>query len=142
MSLTEEEIEWLADHHSAAMVTVGEDGMPKVARVGVALIDGELWSSGTAERVRTDRLRHDPRCTLFVFEPGFAWLALETAVTILDGADAPAANVRLFRVMQDKPTGTLGWFGGELTEEEFATTMVDEGRLIYRFEVTRAYGTI
>src|SRR4029450_13989287 len=105
MSLSEQDLDFLANNHSAAMITVGRDGAPKAARVGVALVDGKLWSSGTADRVRTRRLRRDPRCTLFVFDTGFAWLALETSVTILDGSDAPERSLRLFRVMQDRATG-------------------------------------
>ena len=77
------------------MITIGEDGFPKAVRVGVALVDGELWSSGTADRVRTARLRQDPRCTLFVFDPRFEWMSLETTVTILDGPDAPAQSLQL-----------------------------------------------
>jgi hypothetical protein len=119
---------------------VGRDGTPKVSRVGVALVDGKLWSSGTADRVRTRRLRRDPRCTLYVYDPGYAWLALETTATILDGPDAAELNLRLFRVMQDQPTGALSWFGGELSEEDFLRAMGDEGRLIYEFEVHHTYG--
>jgi len=77
---------------------------------------------------------------LFVFDPGFRWLALETTVTILDGEDAPGLTLRLFREMQGKPTGPLQWFGGELNDEEFLRTMADEVRLIYQFEVGRSYG--
>jgi len=36
--------------------------------------------------------------------------------------------------------GKIAWFGGELTEEEFLETMRAEGRLIYEFDVKRAYG--
>lgn len=140
MDLSEHDLDFLKDHHSAAMITVGPEGMPKVARVGVALVDGRLWSSGTQDRVRTKRLRNDPRCTLFVHDPGFAWLALETTVTVLDGPDAPQQNMRLFRIMQNKPEGPLNWFGGVFDEPEFLTKMVDEQRLIYEFEVHRAYG--
>jgi PPOX class probable F420-dependent enzyme len=140
MSLAQEDSDFLTGHHSAAMITVGRDGTPKVARVGVALVDGNLWSSGTADRVRTGRLRRDPRCTLYVHDPGYAWLALETSVTILDGPDAADLNLRLFRVMQDRPTGPLSWFGGELSEEDFLRAMVDERRLIYEFEVHHTYG--
>src|SRR5207237_9746666 len=100
------------------MITLAKDGTPKVARVGLALVDGRLWSSGTSDRVRTRRLRRDPRCTLFVQGPTFPWLALETTVTILDGPDAPEQSVRLFCEMQGKPSGPLSWFGGELTEED------------------------
>jgi PPOX class probable F420-dependent enzyme len=140
MSLSEQDLEFLGHNHSAAMITVGRDGTPKAARVGVALVDGRLWSSGTADRVRTRRLRRDPRCTLFVYDTGFAWLALETSVTILDGSDAAERNVRLFRVMQDRRTGPLSWYRGELAEDEFVRAMVDEGRLIYEFEVHHTYG--
>lgn len=140
MSLSARDIEFLTTNHSAAMVTVTSDGIAKVARVAVALVDGRLWSSGTEDRVRTRRLRRDPRCTLYVYDAGFAWLALETTVDILDGPDVPALSVRLFREMQGKPAGSLSWFGGELTEEAFLQTMVDEHRIIYQFETYRTYG--
>jgi PPOX class probable F420-dependent enzyme len=140
MDLGAKETAFLQDQHSAAMVTIGKDGLPKVARVGVALVDGKLWSSGTRDRARTRRLRHDPRCTLFVFDPKFSWLALETSVTILDGPGAPAQNVLLFRVMQGRPEGPLSWFGGQLDEDAFLRAMAEEGRVIYEFEVQRSYG--
>jgi hypothetical protein len=138
-TLSERELAFLRDHHAAAMVTVA-DGVAKAARVGVGVIDGALWSSGTRDRVRTERLRHDPRCTLYVDDPGFAYLVLETTVTILEGPEVPEQSVRLFRLMQDRPTGALSWFGGELDEDAFRRAMVDEGRLIYDFEVHRSYG--
>ena len=122
------------------MITLGPDGIPKVARVAVALIDGRLWSSGTQDRVRTRRLRKDPRCTLYVHDAEYGWLALETTVTILEGADVPAQSVRLFRLLQDQPSGSLSWFGGQLTEEEFLDKMVVEQRILYEFEVHRSYG--
>ncbi|HMC52072.1 MAG TPA: pyridoxamine 5'-phosphate oxidase family protein [Acidimicrobiales bacterium] len=141
MGLSDRDVEFLDQHRSAAMLTVGTSGFPKAARVGVVLVDGKLWSSGTEDRVRTKRLRRDPRATLFVFDGGgFAWLALEATVSILDGTQAPGQSLRLFRVMQGKPAGPLSWFGGELGEEEFLQTMVDERRLIYEFEVHHTYG--
>jgi hypothetical protein len=140
MGASDRDLEFLKNHHTAAMITVGTDGLAKAARVGVALVDGKLWSSGTQGRVRTERLRHDPRSTLFVFDTGFAYLTLETTVTILDGPDSPAQNLKLIRQMQGRPTGPLTWFGGELTEEQFLQTMVDEQRLIYEFEIHRSYG--
>lgn len=123
------------------MITVTPEGVAKTARVGVAIVDGRLWSSGTQNRVRTSRLRQDPRCTVFVFSDSYRWLALETTVTILDGPDAPELNLRLFRAMQGRPTGTISWFGGELDEMDFRRQMVTEQRLIYEFTVQRSYGT-
>jgi uncharacterized pyridoxamine 5'-phosphate oxidase family protein len=140
MSLSDRDLAFLKDNHSAAMITVGNDGMAKATRVGICLVDGKVWSSGTEDRVRTRRLRRNPRCTLFVFDSTFSFLTLETTVTILDGPDAPQLNLRLFREMQGKPTGPLTWFGADTEEPEFLQKMVEEGRLIYEFEVTRAYG--
>jgi hypothetical protein len=48
MKLSEPDLDYLRDNHSAAMITVGGDGVAKAVRVGVALVDGRLWSSGTA----------------------------------------------------------------------------------------------
>jgi PPOX class probable F420-dependent enzyme len=140
MSVNERDLKFLRDNHSAAMITLGKDGMPKATRVGLCVVDGKVWSSGTEDRVRTRRLRRDPRCTLFVFDGAYSFLTLETTVTILDGPDAPQLNLRLFREMQGKPAGPLTWFGADAEEPEFLQKMVDEGRLIYEFAVTRAYG--
>lgn len=140
MSLTESQRTFLANNNAAAMITIAEDGMPKAVRVGVALVDGKLWSSGTQDRVRTNRLRWDPRCTLFVFDKQYSFLTLETRVTILDGPDAPERNLHLMRQMQNKPTGPLNWFGQVLDTDAFLQTMADQQRLVYEFDIQRAYG--
>lgn len=140
MSLTESQIAFLENNRSAAMITIAQDGVPRAVRVGVALVDGKLWSSGTQDRVRTARLRRDPRCTLFVFDKQYAYLTLETTVNILDGDNAPELNLRLMRLMQNKPTGPLNWFGQELDTEAFLQKMAEQKRLVYEFEISRAYG--
>jgi hypothetical protein len=140
MRLSEADVEFLTNHRSASMITVTPEGVAKTSRVGIALVDGRLWSSGTQDRVRTKRLRRDPLCTLFAWDDAFAWLALETTVRILDGDDAAELSVRLFRVMQGKATGPISWFGGDLSEDDFLQKMADDGRLIYEFEVLKSYG--
>jgi hypothetical protein len=140
MELSEADRAFLAANRSAAMITVAPGGIAKAARVGVALVDGKLWSSGNEGRVRTQRLRSDPRCTLFVFDGRAGFLTVETTVTILEGPEIPALSVRLFREMQGRPTGPLSWFGGDLDEDAFRQAMVDDRRLIYEFDVQRAYG--
>ncbi len=123
---------FLEQHHDAVMVTLKRDGTPHVARMGVGLVDGKLWSSGTETRIRTRHLRRDPRCTLFVFGGGRQeWLGLETEVVILDGDDAPELNLALYRVLAGKDPDDLA---------EYRTAMVDEQRLIYEFHVRHAYG--
>src|SRR5918998_503096 len=133
MALSDRDRAFLEANRSAAMITVGRDSMAKAARVAVGLVDGRLWSSGTADRVRTRRLRRDPRCTLYVHDSRFAFMTLETVVTILDGPEAPQQSVRLFRLLEDRPSGPLSWMTGELEEDSFVQAMVDEQRLIYEF---------
>ena len=140
MPLSPEDVEFLLIEHSAAMITVGADGKPKVARCGVALVDGRLWSSGKQDRVRTQRLRRHPQCKLYVHATSPAWRGFETTVTLLDGPDAPELNLRLFRVMQGRPAGPLWWYGHELDETTFVDQMRAEQRLVYEFEVERSYG--
>src|SRR5687767_14593397 len=95
---------FLEVNHGAVMVTLKRDGTPHVARIGVGLVDGKLWSSGTQTRLRTKHLRRDPRSTLFVLsDDAYRWLALETVVTILDGPDAPQLNLALYRELAGEP---------------------------------------
>ncbi|GAC1371997.1 MAG: hypothetical protein NVSMB32_15940 [Actinomycetota bacterium] len=129
----------------AAMITLRADGTPHTARVGVGIVEGKLWSSGTQARQRTKHLRRDARCTLFVFDTSSdpKWLGLETEVAILEGPDAPELNLRLMRHLQRAsglPDGKVAWFGGALAEEEFLATMRQEQRLLYEFTIKRAYG--
>jgi Pyridoxamine 5'-phosphate oxidase len=147
MQLGDTEREFLQQHHSAAMITLKTDGMPHAVRVGVVLVEGKLWSSGTCDRVRTRNLRRDPRAVLFVFDQGFAALTLETRVRILAGPEVPAQSVRLFhemqRDLQPHPSGqNLMWYGKELTPDDFESAMRAEGRIIYEFMVQRAYGLV
>jgi PPOX class probable F420-dependent enzyme len=141
VELSEQHRAFLESARGAAMITLRADGTPVAVRVGVALVDGKLWSSGTRDRARTRWLRRDPRSTLFVYDPtGFGYLNIESRVRILEGPDAPEQSVRLFRAMQKRPTGPLSWFGRELSEQDFLRTMIAEQRLIYEFEPIRISG--
>lgn len=125
--------EFLEKNHHGVMTTLKQDGTPHVAMVGLGLVDGKLWSSGTQTRVRTKHLRRDSRSTLMVLEKGnpYSWLALETTVTILDGDDAPQLNLALYRVITGKDPDDM---------DEYMQAMVDDRRLIFEFHLLRAYG--
>jgi PPOX class probable F420-dependent enzyme len=122
---------YLEQYHQAVMATLRPDGTPHVARVAVGLVDGRLWSSGTQDRLRTKHLRRDPRATLCVLDGGgWRWLGLETRVRILDGPEAVEQNLALYRVLAGDPKDL----------DEYRRAMVAERRLIYDFEIERAYG--
>lgn len=124
--------EFLTKNHGAVMTTLKRDGSPHVARVGVGLVDGKLWSSGTQTRVRTRNLRRDNRATLCVLDFGnsYSWLAIESRVTILDGPDAVERNLALYRVLAGEPDDL----------EEYKRAMVEEQRLVYEFSIEKTYG--
>jgi PPOX class probable F420-dependent enzyme len=128
--------------HSAAMITLRADGTPHAVRVGVALVDGKLWSSGVPGRLRTAHVRRDPRATVYVVDQAYGYLTIESRVTILDGPDAAEQNLRLFDVMQSRrpDRSVLMWEGKPKTHDEFLATMRQEQRLIYEFEPQRLYG--
>ena len=145
MRLSEREQQFLAENHRGAMATVRADGRPHVVRVGVAVVDGRIWSSGTRTRLRTQNLRFDPRATLFVFDEQWRYLSLDSTVKILEGPDVPEDSFRLFETMQqgmNPGPGRIFWEGTERSREEFLRIMVEEQRLIYQFEVVRAYGLV
>ncbi len=124
--------DFLEEHHDAVMTTTKKDGMPHVARIGVGLVDGKLWSSGTQTRVRTKHLRRDPRSALMVLDSSnrYRWLGLECDVRILDGRDAPQLNLKLYRTLAGEPDDV----------DEYLEAMVKEQRLIYEFDIKKAYG--
>jgi uncharacterized pyridoxamine 5'-phosphate oxidase family protein len=142
MNLDDKQLAFLEKTRAAAMITVSADGIARAVRVGIALVDGKLWSSGTQDRARTRRLRQNPDCTLFVFDSTWSYLTLETTVRLIEGPDVPALSERLFRVMQNRPAGNLSWFGGEMTPDDFKRAMAEEQRLIYEFDIHRTYGMV
>ena len=145
---------FLAANHLATMTAVRPDGAPHPAHIAVGLVDGRLWSSGTERRMRTVFLRLNPACTLLVFPtreggyttyhhgaPGSSYLGLETSVTVLDGDDVPDQSIELLRVLQPNAApGTLRWAGQTRAYDEVRQIMRDEQRVLYDFDVIRAYG--
>jgi PPOX class probable F420-dependent enzyme len=124
--------DFLEHHHAAVMTTLKSDGTPHVARVGVGLVEGKLWSSSTRTRVRNEHLQRDPRSTLVVldYDNAYRWMGLETRVTILDDDDAVENNLALYRVLAGEPDDL----------QEYREAMVKEERIVYEFAIGRAYG--
>ncbi len=142
MQFTDKQKVFLERHHGAAMTSLRQDGAPHTVRVGVSLVDGRLWSSGTAGRGRTAHLRRDPRASVMVFDSAWSYLTVEATVTMIDGAEAAESSLSLFRVMQNRGSAfqTLLWEGKEKTADDFLRIMQEERRLIYQFDPVKVYG--
>ncbi len=135
---------FLQQHHTAAMATLRPDGSVHVVRMASGLVDGRIWSSATQDRVRTRHVRRDPRATLYVYDQAYAFLTVESRVSILEDAGVPEKSLRFFQTlqagMQGLTPGMVLWHGQERTPEEFLRLMVEERRIIFEFEPIRAYG--
>src|SRR5690242_14826135 len=119
VEFSEQQRAFLDTAHSAAMIVMRPDGSPSAVRVGVGLVDGRLWSSGTSGRRRTAWLRSNPRGTMIVFDNGYGYLTIEADVRLREGVGAVDDSVRLFRAMEGRPSGPLLFEGRELSEDEF-----------------------
>lgn len=145
----DEQLRTFIDHYpDAAMITLRRDGSAHMARIEVAVVDGRVWSSGGPNLVRTKNLRRDPRCSLFVFGPHPHWVGLETEVMLLDGPDSPYLHIRLMRARHKRsaPDGKILGHDDKLghdreySEDEYVEHIRAEQRLIYDFDIRRAYG--
>jgi len=143
--LTEADLRFIAAHPHAAMITVGADGRPKAVKMEAAIVEGCLESASHADKVRTRRLRRDPRCTLYFADDEHRWLSLEADVDIVAGPGAPARLLRYFRVRDGKPSEPLDYYSDRshytgLDDDAFQQVMAEENAVLYCFRVIRAYG--
>jgi PPOX class probable F420-dependent enzyme len=125
--------EFLERYHDAVQTSVKPDGTPHVARVGVGLVEGKLWSSSTNTRARTKYLRKDPRSTLMVMGAHkYEWLGLETEVKIIDDGDGTIQeNLALYRLLAGKDPDDM---------DDYYRGMRDEQRIVYEFDIKHTYG--
>jgi hypothetical protein len=140
--------QFVKKHPDAAMATNRPDGSTHVARIELAVVNGRIWSSGSDSLVRTKNLRRDPRCTLFVFGPHPDWVGLETVVDLVDGPESPRFHLELMRERHKDvaPVGMVMGHDDEIggdrlyREDEYIDHITSENRLIYDFQIRRAYG--
>ncbi len=140
-------ISFIAAHPHAAMITVGGDGRPRAVKIEAAMVDGVLESASHADKLRTRRLRRDPRCSLYFADEQHAWLSLDVGVTIIDGEAAARALVRFFRVRDERPTGPLDYHSDRshhlgLSGSELEEVLAAEEAVLFRFTVERQYGNL
>jgi Pyridoxamine 5'-phosphate oxidase len=143
----EQVAQFVKNHPDAAMATIRPDGSTHVARIELAVVSGRIWSSGSDRLIRTKNLRRDPRCTLFVFGPHPDWVGLETVVDLIDGPDSPKLHLELMRERHKglAPAGMVMGHDDEIAgdrlyrEDEYIEHIASEKRLIYDFEIRRAY---
>jgi len=106
-------------------------GRPHAVPVLCALVDGQLWSSGTELRVRTRYLAARPYASLTVLGQGFwgEWLTVRGPVETRRERGVED-NLRLYRAVTGRDPDDL---------EEYRAAMVTERRLVYALTPERVY---
>ncbi len=124
---------FIQEHSTGSMITVRKNGSAHVARVTIGMVDGKVWSTGNADRVRTRHLRTNPRATFFVFDPrSRRWVGLEGTVTIHEGPGTPEKCLVFRRAVGQEPKDV----------DTFLREMAEVNRVVYELEVERAYGAL
>lgn len=118
----------VTENGAGVLATLMPDGRPHVSVVFAVPIDGALWISSTADRLKTRNLRRDPRAT---FTSGTsAWVAIEGLMRMRYGDDALELLRRYYRTAR----------GEHPDWEDYDRAMVQERRLILELLPQRAYG--
>ena len=127
--------DFLRTHHRAVLATVRSDGRPQLSPV-LAGVDAEgrviVSTPGTSAKARN--LRHDPRVAVCVVTDAFfgGWVQVEGTAEVVEAPESVELLVDYYRrVSGEHPD----W-------DEFRTAMVDEGRVLVRFEVQRCAGLL
>lgn len=141
------ELDFIVEHPDAAMISVRRDGSPHAARIELGVVDGRIRTSGSPGLVRTEHLRQDPRCTLFVFGPPPLWLGVDAVAHILDGPDAAEHCIALMRARHGRPTNAAVIAHDENLEadrhyelDEYREHVRAQGLFVFDFDIRRTYG--
>ena len=122
---------FLREHHNAVLATFRRDGRPQMSPVGATVDEqGRVIVSTRAPAMKTRNLRRDPRVSLIVLNRGFYgdWVQVEGSAEIVEQPEAIELLVDYYRRM-----------AGEHDDwDEYRAAMVEEQRVVVRFEIDRA----
>jgi PPOX class probable F420-dependent enzyme len=131
-------LDLLKQQKNGVLVTLKKDGRPQLSNVTFIYDESTRYIrvSATDSRAKTRNLRRDPRASFYVTTPDLgAYLVAEGEAELTpvaaDPHDATVDElVELYRAV-----------AGEHPDwEEYRAAMVNDGRLVIRLRVERAYG--
>ena len=127
--------EFLRTHHHGVMSTTRADGRPQLSPVTVAIDDaGRVLVSTRQGAVKVKNLRRDPHVSIAVFTDGFYgdWVQVEGRAEIVELPEALDVLVDYYRRA-----------AGEHPDwDEYRAAMVEQQRVVVRFEIDRAGPTV
>jgi len=122
---------FLANNHNAVLATYRRDGRPQLSVVGATVDEqGRVIISTRQTAIKTKNLRRDPRVSVIVMSPGFygEWAQVEGTAEIVEQPEAIELLVDYYRRMAGEHDN---W-------DEYRAAMVEERRVLVRFEIERA----
>lgn len=129
---------FLAGHHKAVLITLGQGEVPHASNV-FAHFDGDVMRvSLTDGRVKTGNLRRRPLAVLHLSSDDFwRWVAVEGDAELSDVAVTPGDAVTeellaMYEALQ----------GPHPDHDEFHQAMVEERRVVLRITPRRVYGQL
>lgn len=127
--------EVLRTQHQAVMATLRRDGRPQLSPVGAGVDGaGRVIVSTPETTAKARNLRRDPRVSVCVFSDAFhgPWVQVEGTAEIVERPAAIDALVDYYRRL-----------AGEHPDwDDYRRAMVAERRVLVRFEIERASGTL
>jgi PPOX class probable F420-dependent enzyme len=125
--------EFLRTNHRAVMSTVRSDGRPQMSPVGAGVdAEGRVIVSTPETTAKARNLRSDPRVAVCAFTDGFygGWVQVEGTAEIVERPEAVDLLVDYYRRL-----------AGEHPDwDDYRRAMVDDRRVLVRFEIERASG--
>jgi PPOX class probable F420-dependent enzyme len=130
----------LHPHGRGVVAAIRSDGRPQLSTVDYAYDAGAriVRFSTTADRAKTRNLRRDPRASFYVATPdSSSYAVFDCRAEVTRPAEDPRDEVtdelvEVYRAVQ----------GEHPDWDEYRTVMVDDGRVVVRLHIDRAYGWI
>ena len=125
---------FLREHHRAVLTTMRSDGRPQLSPVAAGIdAEGRVIVSTPETTAKARNLRRDPRVALCAFTDGWygRWAQVEGTAEVVDRPEAVELLVDYFRRIS----------GEHPDWDDYRRAMVEDQRVLVRFEIERASGT-
>lgn len=125
--------DFLREHHRAVLTTMRSDGRPQLSPVAAGVdAEGRVIVSTPETTAKARNLRRDPRVALCAFTDGFygRWAQVEGTAEVVERPEAVELLVDYYRLIS----------GEHPDWEDYRRAMVEDQRVLVRFEIQRASG--
>ena len=134
----DEALTWVAEAHGI-LITIRRDGRAQSSDISFTLKDGKFCISATASRAKTRNLLRDDRAVLHVTSPK-TWSYISFDGTVEVTSPAQSKNDEVNQELAEIYQRILGeehpnW-------EEFQQAMINDGRLVLRFDPAECSGMV